>query len=261
MDSSNVQTPSQKIVETFRQVSESLTASGLSTRDYMIPDFTGYSSVTGTETTDVYCLESLLGPTHNHPGYLSYAVAQVFHPQYPNMALVLMISRNDQDGTLDSIQPAYNPRLDKPFSRVFLRLMQTAFNSLDVTGQGKGVLVQSYNARVTLSDVPHATIASIQILLRLKKSGQLASIAVDFDDSFMILVDKLLLPLSIIGDIHSVPRSPQISSVQIPVKDRDENVLTINNSSTALDKGFEIAIKYLENHYHKTHPILQARGT
>ena len=250
-----IQADPAKITDVFQRASDNLTEVGLPTQHYVIPDFDGYEPVIGSAKTDVYCLEARLGPTHNRPGYSSYAVAQVFHPRYPSMALVLMISRHDIDGTLDGIQPAYNPSLDKSFSYIFLPNMYTAFNSLDLSGQNKGLLVQSYAARITLSDIPQAAIASTKLILRYKSDGQLACLAVDFNDSFTRLVAQLVTPLKSIRDMHFIPRSDIFSKIRIPLKSNENQFYLIEDNSTALDLGFDLAINYLEKHYLKVNYV------
>lgn len=241
----------EHIQSLMSQAAIHLTADGLPSEWYMLPNCSGYAPVTGEPTTDVYCLEARLGPTHQRPGYSSYAVAQIFHPHYPSMVLILMISRRDEDGALDPVPPVYNPGLDKVFSSIFLRQMQTAFNSLDPGGQNKGLLVQSYQASITLSDIPQATIASTAIVLRFKEYGQLACIAVDFADPFTKLVATLLSPLKSIRNMHFIPRTAEISAIQIPLRSNGDEPYHINDNSMSLDRGFHIAMDYFEQHYHQ----------
>lgn len=239
----------KKVQRILEQTANQLRASGLSAEHYCIPSFSGYSPVMQVPQTDVYCLEARLGPTYQRAGYSSYAAAQIFDPEYPSMALILMISRQDEDNSLDSVQPVYTPGLDKAFSDVFLPLMHTAFNSLDPTGGNKGQLVQAYNARMTLSDFPQATVLSVKIISRFKKDGQLASIAVDFEDPFQTAIAKLLKPMRFIRDLHHIPRTAQRSAIQIPFKSSTDTPYLITDSSTALDQGFAIAKRYLNEHY------------
>lgn len=248
----------ERIQTVMSQAATRLTQAGLSTETYVIPNSSAYAAITEVPEAPVYCLEARLGPTHNRPGYSSYGVAQIFHPRYPSMALILMISRRDSDGTLDDELPVYNPGIDKAFSSVFLPFMHSAFNSLDPTGRQKGILVQDYSAHMTLPDLPQATLLSINIIRRFKKDGQLASIAVDFEDALQTLIARMLIPFKAIADLHHIPKTASASRIEIPLRSSSETPFIIENNSTALDQGIAIACGYLEKHYQEARDIRQA---
>jgi hypothetical protein len=237
-----------QISTVFEETARRLTAANLPTHCYMIPDCPHYGSITGRPHTDVYCLECQLGPAHHKPGFTAYAVAQVFDPAFPNLALIFMVERDDLTGAPHSTIPTYNPQIDHAFSYTFLPIIHTAFNVLDQTGKQNGLLVQSYNARITLSDLPQAGKATVSLMRRFKQDGQLAQIAVDFDDPLTMFVAQLVKPLTINADVHYLPRTKTPSDIQFPLKNRSGGYFLIGNNSTALDEGFSIAYGYLADH-------------
>src|SRR5712691_4519101 len=151
----------QAIATVLAQAAHKLTACGLRTEHTLIPRFAGYRAVTGKAQSDVYCLECQLGPAHNNPEYTAYAVAQLFDPVYPSLALITMVERRNKDGLVNSTPPVYNRQIDQAFSYTFLPTMHTAFNELDPTEQNRGLLVQSYNARITPADLVPASLATV----------------------------------------------------------------------------------------------------
>jgi len=228
------------------QAAAQLKAVGLEAEHYVIPDFSGYQAVTGSARNDVHCLEVRLGPACQMPGYTAYAVAQAFDPAYPSMALVTMIERKDADGTIGTRVPIYNPAVDGPYSNHFMVTMHSALNVLDPTGQGKGQLVQSYHTRLTWSDLVYSSVLSIKLLRRFKKDGQLAEIAADFDDALMRTCSVVIRPFA--RDLHFFPRTEELSTIHIPLRARSGGPHLITNNSTALDQGFAVARRYLDEH-------------
>jgi hypothetical protein len=234
-----------QITTVFEDTARHLTDLNLPSHHYVIEGYSGYQSITGQPQTDVYCLEACLGPAHEKPGYMAYAVAQVFDPAHPNMALLLMVERQDGTGALHHTAPTYNRHIDRAFSYCFLPTMHTAFNILDPSGQQKGLLVQSYNARITWGDLVPASKATVLLMKRFKRDGQIAQIAVDFEDPLTTFIARLVKPLTVNADVHYLPRTAALSSIQIPLKNPDGSLCLVGNNSTALDQGFDIARQYL----------------
>jgi hypothetical protein len=229
-----------------------LSNSGLPSQWYVVPAYTGYGALTGERPTDVYCLEAHLGEAHRKPEYDAYAVAQLFLPNYPSLALITLVECRKEDRLPGVEQPIYSAALDRKFSRVFLRTMHTAFNALDPTGQGHSLLVQVYHAKITLGDVFGAGINTSALILRFKRDGQLAQIAVDFDDPLTMLVARVVGPfIRLAGDVHYIPRTKTPSTLQIPIRDSGGAYHAITDNSTALDSGFEIGKTYFDRHYQK----------
>jgi hypothetical protein len=228
-----------------------LSALGLPAQSYTIPAYTGYSKLTDDKATEVRCVEAYLGAAQGKPGYDAYGVVQTFLPEYPNLALVLLIDRRQSDGALSPDFPTFSIEVDRKFSLGFLPIVYTAFNDLDPTGKNCGLLVQSYQSQVGLADLIQAGMYSWKLLLNFKKSGQLAQIAVDFHDPYTSALAALLLPImsALVGDIHFIRRTETISSLKIPLRGPADSWSYIDNSSTALDQGFEIARSYLDRHY------------
>src|SRR5438309_341598 len=120
----------QKWVTCLEDTCQKLSALGLQSRHYVINTSDAYLPVTQC-TADIYCLESCLGEAHNAPDYQCYAIAQLFDPNYPNLALVALVERHRKDGTPGKTQPTYNRQIDHAFSYLWLPTMYTAFNPLD----------------------------------------------------------------------------------------------------------------------------------
>src|SRR5258708_7998960 len=229
---------------------QQLDSQGLRSAWYLLPGMTAFTTITGSKSDNVYCLEAYLGPCHARPDYDSYAVAELFHPRYQSMALIFMRERRRSDGQHSEDMPTYNIKIDNRFSRMFLPVMHTAFNKLDPTGKQRGLLVQSYNAKLTLGDFPQATIMTVELILRFKRDGQLAQIAVDFSDPFITSIANLMTPVIALvgGDIHYLPRRSSASTLRFPVRQND-SCRVIGENSIALDEGIQIACAYFDRHY------------
>lgn len=238
------------IRDCFLETQSQLQEEGLDTNFYVIPDYDGYASVMEVPRTDVYTLESRIGRAYNRPGYSMYGVAQVFDARYPSNALILLINRRDADNAPIAEPGRYNPGVDRGFAYKFFPLMNTAFNRLDPSGQNKGVLIQTFTASLKLNNLPQIIDVSMQSIGGFKKAGQLASIAVDFDDRMMRMAASLLKPISSSRNLHYIPKVDHASSIQVPLQDPTQpEPFRLANFSTALDEGFAIAQQYLDQHY------------
>jgi hypothetical protein len=246
----------------FEQAVQRLQQLGLSATWYVIDHFTGFASITNRPAVTVSCLEVCLGPSHAKPDYDAYAVAQTFHPDYPNMALIFLIERHRETGTLNPDPATFSVEIDRKYSRIFLPLMHTAFNQGDPSGQGRGLLVQSYHSQMTLGDLVQASTYSWRLLLRFKRDGQLAQIAVDYYDPYSTFVANLIRPLMglVGGDVHFIRRTEQNSVIQMPVQNPAGGYFLVGDNSTALDQGIRLAMTYLDRHYAVSAKSVQVRG-
>ncbi len=235
----------------FEKVTSHLCDQGLPTEWYVLPNYAGYAAVTGGESVDVYCLEALLGVSHLKPDHKTYAVLQAFDTRYPNLGLITLVERRISDGAPNTTsQPVYNHRIDNKYSYTFLPAMHTALNALDPTGHGKSLLVQSYHARITVGDLPQAIVATVRLMLRFKRDGQLAQIAVDFDDPLTVFIARLVGPLAANRSVHYLSRQSTLSGLEIPLRNPfQKSLYCIGNNSSTLDEGFVIAHNYLDQHY------------
>ncbi|GAB4530582.1 MAG: hypothetical protein OHK0046_51250 [Anaerolineae bacterium] len=238
-----IQQESRQREAVFEAAAHELQRLGLKARWYVCP--AGY----GMELP-VHTLEARLGPSEV-AGYAMYGVAQVFSPEYPSLAVVYVIERHEENGSIGTHQPTFNVENDKHFSRVFLPRLFTAFNPLDPTGQQRGVLVQLYNARLSAADLIGASGYTLHLMTSFKKQGQLALIAVDFDTFLMRLVSSLAGPIAalVTKDIYQIARTRTPSALALPVEDGQGGFTSINTSSTALDAGLDIARQMLDTHY------------
>ncbi len=234
---------------TFDQLRRWFTDNGLPGDSYTVPAFEGYRALTGGPV-DVHCLVVSLGPSPANPSYDSYAVAQSFLPGFPSIALVFLVELRRVDRRPNPERPVFNIRTDGRFARLFLKKMHTALNPLDLSGGNRGLLVQSYNASMTLADLLQSTLLSLQLLFCFKKDGQLAQIAVDYDHPLIVFVAKVIRPLiRFVGDVHLFPKTTRPSDVRIPLRRPDGGYYLLGTNSTALDEGVNVAKRYMEKHY------------
>lgn len=243
----------------FTGFANQLSHLGLEAEWYVVPSYEGYSALTASQPADVYCLEARLGASPDKPGYSSYAVVQTFLPHYPSVALTLLAELRDTDRQPSSEPAKFSVEVDRNFSTLFLPAAYSAFNATDPTGQNRSVLVQSYHSEMTLPDFVQASLYTLQLVRRYKRDGQLAMIAVDYYDPLTTAIAGVMRFIQSVagGDIHLVRQTPTRSSLKIPIRNPNGGYHFIDNNSTALDKGFQLAIRYLDNHY-QTHgvPIL-----
>lgn len=235
--------------KTLEQTSEQLTDQGLASRWYVIPDYEGYASITDGKC-DVYCLEAHIGESPMS-GYESYAVAQLFSTKYPSLGVLFLIDRHKETGIIGEHQPIFSVENDTNFSRIFLPLMFSAFNQLCPTPTKRGVLVQIYQTKMSFWDFVHSSVYTFQLMMIFKREGQLAIIAVDFDDPLIKWVARLIGPLAgiFMGNIHQIPATKTPSNIKIAVEDGKGLYYELNKFSTAINEGFELATTYLDKHY------------
>lgn len=235
----------EDIVETYKKAVDYFNGIGLAANYYVIKNCDAYSSSTNLKV-DIPTLEICLDQKQQSK-YHNYAVVQSFYPEYPNLLMVYAIKR-DENGNAVSDMPIYNVEVDRNFSLKVLFHIYSAFNNLDPKGKNKSLLLQSYNAHLTLGDLALATIYSLR-LLNFRKYGQLAQIAVDYHNGFIKFIAKVLtLFKKIIPDLHYLPRTNEMSKLSFPVMQRDGSTFYISTNSTALDKGMKIALDYMRNY-------------
>jgi hypothetical protein len=241
-------TPDQ-LHKTFELVAAEFERAGLTTSWYTIPSSIGYERLTHELLEKIYCLEVQLGASEVD-GYITYAVAQLFSASYPTMVVTFLVERRVSDRMLASHLPIFTARNDKVFSGIFLPIIYKAFNHLDPSGGQRGVLVQLYHGKMSLSDLLQGLVYTIKLILRFKKEGQLAIVAVDFNDPFIRWIarvsDAIFAFMS--SNVHQIPSTAELSSVEIPILDGSGNYKTLR-FSTALDQGIALAASYLDKHY------------
>lgn len=235
------------ITRTIEKIKNHLLHCGLQTECYSIENYSGYSSITGNSTDTVYCIESCMGQSPRDPNLRVYAIAQIFWDKYPNLALVgtICLDSNGQP----SGEAQYSQEVDKNFSEVFLPLVYRGFNSLDPTGGLSGQVVQRYtDTRVMLEDFIPAIFYTLRLLLARGLTGQLATIAGDFNDSLTRMIAGMIGPFVKGNDIHLYPTTSIKSEILIPTRNRSNPASPYTlESSTALDKAFTIALQYLKS--------------
>jgi hypothetical protein len=188
-----------------------------------------------------------MGTSADRDGYSTYAIAQNFPICFPNLSLTLVADLMDTDCQPHPEPAKLNVELDKKLSTIFLPALFTAFNDLDPLGQQHSILVQSYHSAMTLSDLLLASKYTLQLLLRFKRDGQLAMIAVDYYDPLSTAIARVMqLGRRLFGgDIHLINRTNVVSAIKIPIAHPSGQLYVIESSSTALDQGFALARQYL----------------
>lgn len=236
------------VQESFNQLCEKLNNKGLETRWYKIPSTFGYSALTEQYHSDeIYCLETYLGQSQLK-GYETYGVVQVFLSNYLSLSVMMVIERSSSDHSIAKHQPIFNKVNDKNLSTIFLPLLFTAFNELNSADEKCGIIVQLYNTKISPSNLFNSSIYTVKLLTQFKKKGQLALIAVDFDDSLMRFVARIARPIAtlIAGDVHMIPSTSQQSMNKIPLDDGKGGYFIYDQNSTAFDKALKLAISYLK---------------
>jgi len=235
----------QAVIDIVERTVGQLEGAGYQTRHYIVPNSNSYAPVTGA-AADIYGLEMRLGPAANQKGVSAWGVAHLPDPEWRNLCFMTMIEREDASGNpLLTRSPVYNVSVDQALDYVFIPALFTAWTELDPRGKRQGVVVQAYQAAMTLSNLPNATRASLHIIRRYKRDGQLALIAVDFDDPLITFVAKLMTLGPGTSNIHFYPKTKIPSAVTIPIPDGSEKVVQMGGHSTALDEGFATARRYL----------------
>jgi hypothetical protein len=238
------------------QLASTLNARGLPTSAYIFPAFDGYASLTNGLPVDVFSVQSLLGTSANDPCYHTCAIAQTFLPAYPTLALTAVVDVHAKDGYPSTKQAKLTIEIDRKLSTLFLPTLFNAFNALDPTGQNRCVLVQSYNSELSPLDLILASKYTLDLLQLFQRDGQLAMIAVDYYDYMTTSIAKLMsLGKGLLGkNIHLVRRTNVLSPLKIPLADPRGGYYLLDNSSTALDQGFALALSYLDQHYRAFSP-------
>ncbi|MCC6615996.1 MAG: hypothetical protein IT320_21175 [Anaerolineae bacterium] len=235
----------QAVMDAVAKTARQLQNTGYETRHYVIPNCTSYAPVTGT-AADVYGVEMRLGPAANQAGVSAWGVAHLPDPEWRNLCFMTMIEREDATGNpLLTRSPVYNVSVDQALDYVFLPALFTAWTPLDPHGKGQGIVVQAYQAAMSWSNLPNASRASLYIMRRYKRDGQLALIAVDFDDPLITFIAKLMTMGPGASSIHFFPKTKTPSEVTIPIPAGREEIVQMPGHSTALDQGFATARHYL----------------
>lgn len=221
----------------------------------------GFAAVTGQDRGEVFSLEARLGDAHRRPGQSVHAVFQVFDWRQPNLALLRVVQRRDDDGTPteDPALPVYNVELDRRLCKMVVPVCNSALNPLDPTGRKRSQQVSCLHGRVAAQDLLIAAWLGAQQCLRFRREGQLATIWTDFRHP---AAQALVLPLqAVLGrrDAHAVPRTTEISRLRVPLSAGTHpargagalavsgtGVLQLGGMSTAVDQGIAIARAYLE---------------
>lgn len=225
-----------------------LGTSGLPTEYHVVPGFLGFADATNGAPVDVHCLDALLGRSYRRPGYSAHALVHGFVPSHPSLALVSVVDLRDHDHCPSPEPARFGLSIERRFSSIFLPTMFSALNGLDPAGQGRGLLVQSYHAEVTLVDFLQACFYTAKLMYSFRTSGQLAIIAVDYSDPYTTwMADvSMRLPRRFTRNIHLLPRTREPSNLGVPVRGRSGSTHVLTNNSTALDAGLALAIEYLD---------------
>src|SRR5262249_53065912 len=160
--------------------------------------------------------------------YDAYLLAQTFHPRYPSLAILTMVERHRQTKEPSQEAAIYSVVIDHKFSGVLIPIMNSAFNDLDPTGQERSQHIQEYHAKMTYGDLVKGMGIFVKLVARFKRDGQLANIAVDYDDPLIRFVATLLRPtVGRVGNIHWIPRTQTVSDLQIPIRNPDGGIFAI----------------------------------
>lgn len=233
------------LIEILDRITKELNESNVPTEWYTIENYKGYSQVTGNADDTVYCIESNIGLNPKDPSLTTYAIAQVFWDKHPNLVLSGTISADVNGQPIGDA--LYSTEIDKNFSEIFLPVIYRGFNSLDPTGQFNGQVVQRYtDTKVLLQDFIPAMLFTMRLMVCCGLTGQLATIAGDFNDFLTRIIAGIIGPFVKGEDIFLYPSTWKKSAILVPTRNRsDPKTPFTMESSTALDKCFSQAMKYL----------------
>jgi hypothetical protein len=233
----------------FSRLAARLRAEGLRAESWVVPAFDGLRAYNGGSASDAHGLTLDLGPSAGARERSTYALAISPLRAHPNLALTFLVSLSEADCAPCPAPAVFDLSVDRAFSTIFLPTLFTELPALDPTGLNRGVIVQSYDARLAPSDLLHAAVYTGRLLFRFKRDGQLALIAVDYDDALQRLIARaagalrLLLP-----DVHLIPRAAEASAIPIPIPRPEGGHHLRAASSAALDAGLAVALSYLRRH-------------
>lgn len=235
--------------QAFSHLASRLRAEGLHAESWVVPAFYGFHAYNAGSAADAHGLTVDLGPSAGSRGRHTYALALSPLRAHPNLAITFLVSLEDADQAPSPAPAVFDLAVDRAFSTIILPILFTELPALDPTGLGRGVIVQSYDARLAPSDLLHAAVYTHLLLQRFKRDGQLALIAVDYDDALQRLIARAagaLRPL--LPDVHLIPRAAAASSISIPIPRRGGGHHLRPASSAALDAGLATALSYLRRH-------------
>jgi hypothetical protein len=215
--------------EALERTAASAGLAGLSARVYQLDDHRAPA------------LEVRLGPAHRKPGWSTHAVLELPDPAVPNLGLITVLDRRDDDGL-----PCAGPRdpvltigLDARFVRRFIHASRTTLSGLDPTGGSRSVAVIRNPGRTTLAD---ALIVPFWVVLLLRGCAwrtQLALVIVDF--AGFERTARTMTRLVGRHRLHLFAATARTSaSLRLP-----GHVLEF---STATDQGVAVALRYLAQH-------------
>ncbi|MCD9193438.1 hypothetical protein [Streptomyces albireticuli] len=235
----------QRVVEALGVAAAELSGLDARVEHYQVPQG-GYAALTGHSGSEVFSLEARLGPAYRMPGHSMWAVFQVFDPEQPNLALVRMMDRNDDNSlpVMDRRRPVYGLELDIQLCEKFIPVCNRVLNELDPTGRGRSQHVDTYHGHVPLSymlRVPTFVSVASGLFRRFREEGQSAIILADFHDPLAVPVVNLIKNMLGKRDRHFIPRTSQPSGARVLLRSPDGSIYQFGGMSTAVDQGIGLA--------------------
>ncbi|MFI9503641.1 hypothetical protein [Nocardia sp. NPDC052566] len=225
---------------------ERLTARGMPTGYYTVPDWDGYAPATGS-ASDVYCLDVALVPALRRPGHTLHALFQVFVPAQPNLGVFVLYDRRDSDGHpyQDPHWPRYSVRSDHTVAFSVLPEFDTVLAPLDPTGRGHSQRVDIWHGHANLPDHFAAPVTATTLLRNFRRRSQHAIIWVDYRVPAAELITRLTQAIIRAPHVHLIPRTGTPSGIRMPIRAADDTIVALANFSDALDDGIACALRYL----------------
>lgn len=230
------------LIQILERIKNEMQQAGVETSYYMLDDYKGYTAVTGNKSDTVYCIECHL--TGN-----TYAIAQIFWEDFPNLILVSLVALEDSGEPVKN-EATFTKNVDAKFSQIFLPLMYRAFNTLDPKDQLRSVVIQRYtHVRLLLEDFFPAIFYTFKLMVGASLTGQLATIAGGSNDILIRIIARMFKPFSKWANIHLISEQKQTSAISIAVQNRTNPMAAPFEitSSTALDECLLIAKQYVSN--------------
>ncbi|MEO0596169.1 MAG: hypothetical protein AAF126_08685, partial [Chloroflexota bacterium] len=161
------------IKDNLDAIIKSLEANGLEAEWVRIESYDGLAPLGDAFAGEQYQVKVRLGESHID-GYEAWGIVTVVSPEtYPSLAHIQIVELSKDGQQIAPHLPIFTPEVDRNYAAVLLPLMHKALNSLDPSGKEKGLLIQSYNNKMTLATMRNSSEYSRDLVLSFEEDGQL----------------------------------------------------------------------------------------
>jgi hypothetical protein len=197
------------------------------------------------ETGAVSGLSVRLGPAHRRPGWSTYAVLEVLDPEFPNLAILTVLDRRDDDGEplTGPDNPIFTVPIDNRLVRYVIPAARSALAELDPTGARRGIVVLRAPGRCTIADTCALPVWMAFVLRSARRTEQ-GLIFTDFQRYERVA--RVCARLLRGKRLHLFPRTAEPGRLPMRLPSvRPDDPLAEIRFSTATDAGLAVAQSYL----------------